>query len=396
MKHLLLFILLFATITATAQNVGIGTKTPQRSLHVVDSAGHTNVLLESPSFTYDKDVSLELKQSIGSTDWLRLKKYSFLSPETMGGVSMASSGTLFTGLDAADLKIGALRSNGQVDIFAGGQRRMVIGYTGNVGIGTGATPAAPLHILSPSYEAVRIQGPNAAQTFYNNSNYVGYLQAYQNIMSLAADGSNRLGLFTQQTERLTVLPNGNIGIGNAAPQQVLDVTGNIKFTGTLMPANQPGTDGTVLMSRGAGITPEWHSPGNILLSNYYDRNISTQFFETNGTYQVFFNNNPGFLFAEPTIMFYNLMFKVNDIDEPFGADTDFDLEVRFKDQLNAVTHSQKKNFIIKNGRMGMACSMSGMFPVGGFPLQTMNVQVYITKYGGGQMSLVNGGLQVVY
>lgn len=396
MKNTLLPVLLFIVYYLPAQNIGIGTKTPQRFFHVVDSTNHTNMLLESPAITYDKDVSLELKQAIGSTDWLRLKKYSFLSPESIGGISLASSGTLFTGLDAADLKLGALRSNGQVDIFAGGQRRMVIGYTGNVGIGTGAVPAAPLHILSPSYEALRIQGPNAAQTFYNNSNYVGYLQAYQTIMSLAADGTNRLGLFTQQTERLTILPNGNIGIGTAAPQQILDVNGNIKFTGTLMPANQAGTDGTVLMSKGAGITPEWRSPGNILLTNFYERNISTQFYDVNGTYQVSFNNNPGFLFAEPALFHYNLMFKVNDIDEPFGADTDFDLEIRFKDQLNNVTHSQKKNFITKNGRFGMAVSMSGMFPVGGFPLQTMNMQVFITKYGGGQMSLVSGGVQVVY
>lgn len=396
MKKQLLFLLFFPVLKPAAQNVGIGTKTPQRFMHVVDSANHTNVLIEAPSLSYDKDVSLELKQAIGSSDWLRIKKYSFLSPESVGGISLASSGTVFTGFDAADLKIGALRSNGQVDIFAGGQRRMVVGAGGFVGIGTGPAPAAPLHILSPSYEALRIQGPNAAQTFYNNNNYVGYLQAYQTIMSLAADGTNRLGLFTQQTERLTVLPNGNIGIGTAAPQQLLDVNGNIKFTGSLMPASQPGSDGTVLMSKGAGLTPEWHSPGNILLSNYLNRTISTQFFETNATYQVTFNNNPGFLFAEPTMLFYNLMFKVNDIDEPFGSDTDFDLEVRFKDQLNNITHSQQKNFITKNGRMNVAVSMSGMFPVGSFPLQTMNVQVFITKYGGGQMSLVSGGLQVVY
>lgn len=396
MKKILLFALAVTALKPYAQNVGIGTQSPQRFMHIVDSANHTNVLIESPAVSLDKDVSLELKQSLGASDWLRIKKYSFLSAETLGGVSLANASTLFAGFNAGDLKIGSLYNNGQVDVFAGGQRRMVVGSTGNVGIGTGAVPAAPLHILAPGYEGLRLQGPDVAQTFYNNTNYVGYLQAYQNIMSMAADGTNRLGLFTQQTERLTVLPNGNIGIGTAAPQQLLDVNGNIKFTGALMPASQAGTDGTVLMSKGAGITPEWHSPGNILLANYLNRTISTQFFENNNSYQVAFNYNPGFLFTEPTLLFYNLMFKVNDIDEPFGSDTDFDLEVRFKDQLNNITHSQQKNFITKNGRMGIACSMSGMFPAGSFPTQTMSVQVFITKYGGGQMSLVSGGLQVVY
>ncbi len=56
--------------------------------------------------------------------------------------------------------------------------------------------------------------------------------------------------------------SGNIGIGNAAPSQKLDVTGNIKFSGALMPNNLPGTSGNVLTSQGAGTAPIWTAPGN--------------------------------------------------------------------------------------------------------------------------------------
>lgn len=301
--RLLLLICFSSSLFCKAQNVGIGTQTPQKNLHIIDSFNHVNVMIESPTTSLDKDVTLELKQAIGSTDWLRIKKYSLLSSETIGGVSLSGSATIFSGFDGGDLKIGTLRSTGQIDFFAGGQRQMVINPLGNIGIGT-ATPVTPLHIISSGYEALRIQGPtasatfynnaaskgyiqawtdglgisssagnnlrlysnqgsneritilsngnvginnnnpaanlhinstvteairvqgiNPAQTFYNNTNYIGFLQAYGTVMALASQGTNRVGLFSNGTERLSVLPNGNIGINNISPNTSLDVNG---------------------------------------------------------------------------------------------------------------------------------------------------------------------------
>lgn len=55
----------------------------------------------------------------------------------------------------------------------------------------------------------------------------------------------------------TTLSTGNIGIGNASPSEKLDVTGNVKFSGALMPNNSAGTAGQVLTSAGAGAVPTW-------------------------------------------------------------------------------------------------------------------------------------------
>jgi hypothetical protein len=52
----------------------------------------------------------------------------------------------------------------------------------------------------------------------------------------------------------------NVGIGNTTPTERLDVTGNIKFSGALMPNNASGTAGQVLTSNGAGAAPTWGTP----------------------------------------------------------------------------------------------------------------------------------------
>lgn len=64
---------------------------------------------------------------------------------------------------------------------------------------------------------------------------------------------------------------GNVGIGNSAPTEVLDVTGNVRFSGALMPNNTAGTSGQVLTSAGAGTVPTWTNQG----SRNLDTNTST-------------------------------------------------------------------------------------------------------------------------
>jgi len=51
--------------------------------------------------------------------------------------------------------------------------------------------------------------------------------------------------------------NKRLGIGTAAPAQRLDVSGNVQFSGALMPGGNAGTSGQVLRSQGAGMTPVW-------------------------------------------------------------------------------------------------------------------------------------------
>lgn len=53
--------------------------------------------------------------------------------------------------------------------------------------------------------------------------------------------------------------NGRVGINKATPAEALDITGNLRFSGALMPNNTSGTTGQVLKSAGAGAPPTWGS-----------------------------------------------------------------------------------------------------------------------------------------
>ncbi|HBG69500.1 MAG: hypothetical protein A2W93_01190 [Bacteroidetes bacterium GWF2_43_63] len=62
-----------------------------------------------------------------------------------------------------------------------------------------------------------------------------------------------------------IFDNGtNVGIGTATPTQKLDVPGNVKFSGALMPNNNPGVTGQVLVSQGSNTAPVWQSIGNVI------------------------------------------------------------------------------------------------------------------------------------
>ncbi|MEO6327405.1 MAG: tail fiber domain-containing protein [Ginsengibacter sp.] len=52
-------------------------------------------------------------------------------------------------------------------------------------------------------------------------------------------------------------PNNRLGLGNSTPTEALDITGNLKFSGALMPNNLAGTAGTFLTSNGTGSAPTW-------------------------------------------------------------------------------------------------------------------------------------------
>lgn len=58
------------------------------------------------------------------------------------------------------------------------------------------------------------------------------------------------------------ISNTNVGIGKTNPSEILDVVGNVRFSGALMPNNTAGTTGQVLTSAGAGVVPTWQTPSS--------------------------------------------------------------------------------------------------------------------------------------
>ncbi|MFN6074439.1 MAG: hypothetical protein ACK476_12325, partial [Fluviicola sp.] len=128
---------------------------------------------------------------------------------------------------------------------------------GNIGIGT-TTPTTAKVVIGGTSGATGLDLSTADQ--YANMrvlrNPSGDNDMYIGLGS-GATGAD-VKLYGNNVERMTI--NSGVGIGTTTPTQPLDVVGNVRFSGALMPNNTAGTTGQVLTSAGAGVAPTWTTP----------------------------------------------------------------------------------------------------------------------------------------
>lgn len=235
MKVFICFILIVFFGNASAQNVGIGTPDPQAKLHVETGFSGEAIRVSSEFAPY---ISFRLSASVAAASPLiGINNIIPFQPD----FRMATPAG----------------SNYPIKFYTNDNLRMHISETGNIGIGSSGTPAVPLHINSTVSESFRIQGPTAYQTFYNNNDYKGYVQAWTDALGFGSTPGNALRFYTNGgTERMAILPNGSIGINNAAPAYSLDVAGDVNLSGALRTNGTAGTPGQVLISAG-NANPQW-------------------------------------------------------------------------------------------------------------------------------------------
>lgn len=231
MKKSVLAACLYAlTAQLCAQNIGIGTSDPQAKLHV------------ETGFTGE---AIRLTSEFGSHISFRLS----------GGVSPAAPliGFSIANPVEPDFRMSTpAGSNYPIKFYTNDNLRMTVAGNGNVGIGNNGNPQATIHINSASSEAVRVQGPFAYQTFYNNNNYMGFIQAWTDGIGIGSTTGNAIRFYTNNgNQRMAILPDGNVGIGNTNPAYNLDVSGDVNINGALRTNGLPGTAGQILVSTGA-------------------------------------------------------------------------------------------------------------------------------------------------
>jgi hypothetical protein len=153
--------------------------------------------------------------------------------------------------------------------------RMTITRTGNVGIGT-TNPGATLEVVVPSNAPAIISGPVNPGLQFNNKeggpgNTKSAIISYKHgnrgdtdealqFFNQSSSGTNRAFKFLTSgtAERMTILDNGNVGIGVTNPTTKLEVNGDIS-------AGQPGNLGTRMNGGyGSAVKDIWHSTGTNL------------------------------------------------------------------------------------------------------------------------------------
>jgi hypothetical protein len=114
-------------------------------------------------------------------------------------------------------------SNGHIAILPHG--------IGKVGIGT-RTPAAKLTVVDTTADVqiLRVEGGDG-NAYLQGGNKLAFTRDGGCYIS-AVSASGSLGLETAGSTRLTVASNGNIGIGTTSPGKKLDLSGDLKVSGT--------------------------------------------------------------------------------------------------------------------------------------------------------------------
>lgn len=211
-KLYVLLVLSACYIDLPAQNVGIGTLTPQYKTDIADTATTTLLRLRNITDAPGSRTLLRLATSVTSTA-------SNFNSSYIGNYLPSGGGSAFI--------VGTAEPN------LSPSERMRLNEHGNLGIATN-DPLARLHLdltNSSNADAMIIDDDgDPVFRFRRNGSERSYFQLLGDDFRIATSANNDLGqliLRTNGTDRVNIMPNGNTGIGTDAPAARLHVAGDV-------------------------------------------------------------------------------------------------------------------------------------------------------------------------
>ncbi len=256
MKKIILFFGMAAfAFTTDAQNVGIGTSTPNARLHVVDSSSQIlRLWLNAPTLA-TSETRLELTVGNNPFNFLQLNKFAPGAVGTFAGMPKDNLSVLTTGGNGGALVVGTGDGVSPLVFATGTGERMRITGNGKVGIGT-ATPSLQnsLHVHNTDPVLGGDVSIGITNTFTTDANGRGArlrMNAYD-LGIINNEPTGKLSLSTNFNQRLMILPNGNIGINNLNPAYLLDIEANSSSRAVNINQTGSSSSGMEILATGGG------------------------------------------------------------------------------------------------------------------------------------------------
>ncbi|SHG23808.1 beta strand repeat-containing protein [Chryseobacterium sp. OV279] len=262
-------------MTLGTTNVGIGTSTPQKKLHVDGDLQITKELNVggSGNVAGSAGTAGQILTSAGAG-----AAPTWTTPAAVTSTNIYNADGTLTGNRTVTQGANTLAFNGTaVNAFSvDGTTLSVDAANNRVGIGTN-TPTAQLQLSNTTANRKialfdNLDNDNQFYGFGVNS----FLLRYQT-GGAAADHGFFSGIDKDSSKELMrIKGDGNVGIGTSTPQKMFHVTGASQFGneinvgGTATTIGSPGTAGQILTSAGAGAAPTWTTPAVVTSTNIYN------------------------------------------------------------------------------------------------------------------------------